>query len=298
MTPAYIKCVKAKFETMRDAGELGRGYVTPTRAFIRDECLRLFPIRSGPKDMETLADFFNYDKEDGTLLETIDRVNLEDLRALQNFLSGDTKKPNYKVVEMLAWLIDFEPRPYNPTIDYSIFLPGELHKPDSIGGDTGNEQTNESATAFGSNTPTSNPSSQTQPIKWKNIAIASASTLVLGFAGYKALDNGKDRTGDAACMYWNGQQYVRTDCLPKGGDTIVIPFDKQRLENFRRITRPDTITSHSVGKLYCIKINNQYEYYTAGGVHPLDRNRDLKRLTKYILDHHILKKEEDPNQGK
>lgn len=38
-----------------------------------------------------------------------------------------------------------------------------------------------------------------------------------------------------------------------------------------------------------MKINNQHEFYTAKGMHPVEVKKQLKPITKFIIDEHILK---------
>src|SRR5690606_19463251 len=44
--------------------------------------------------------------------ERVNHFELDGFRPLVNFLEGKTRNPDERVVKILAWLIDFEPRPY------------------------------------------------------------------------------------------------------------------------------------------------------------------------------------------
>lgn len=94
-------------------------------------------------------------------------------------------------------------------------------------------------------------------------------------------------------MYWNGVKYIRTDCDTLGRDVSVLPIPKTGIPDLEKVTRPDTITHYSVGKLYCIKVGKDYEFYTSGGVYPMDTSKDLKRLSAYIVNNHLLKNQTD-----
>lgn len=81
------------------------------------------------------------------------------------------------------------------------------------------------------------------------------------------------------CMYWNGKEYVPEDCGRTKKNLIAI--DPQKVANFRRITRPDTI--RSVNNIWYSKHQNEVEFFTDNGTNP-ENGSDLRPLTEYILD--------------
>ncbi len=92
------------------------------------------------------------------------------------------------------------------------------------------------------------------------------------------------------CMYWNGDQYVPVSCNEDPNDRIFLPLDVKKMKNFQRITRKDTITKRSVGKIFYIKNNNTIEYYTYSGNYPADLNRYVKKLSLRIFEKDSLKR--------
>ena len=91
-------------------------------------------------------------------------------------------------------------------------------------------------------------------------------------------------------MYWAVDHYESTHCTDKGKG-ILIPLDEQVMKNFKKITRKDTITQWSVGKLYYIKNNGNIECYTQAGVYPEEPSRRLKMLSQYMFDKYLRKNE-------
>lgn len=282
MTPAYIENVKGKLKGMRDSGELVSALVNPTRASIRDECLRLYPSRSEQKDRKTIADFFKHDEINGELLDTIYNVDLEDLKALQNFISGGTSKPNYKVVEMLAWLIDFQPRPYDSKVDYSTLA--EPAVPEFV--------------PFSQTTSQSEQAAMTEPkissVIVKNVTqdvkqggskrrlVAMILLLLVSGAIVFGLSNKKqsfETNGFDQCMYWTGEKYEIGACIERGGDSVLAAYDPVRYRNFRRIMDTSLITPDAIGKVWYRKKDKKYEFYTMKGKHPVD-GRELRGLTE------------------
>lgn len=294
MTPAYIKCVKEKFRSLQDTGELVQALINPTRAGIRDECLRIYPTRSGQKDKETLADFFGQKGRIDKILESIEKVDLEDLKALQNFFIGETKRPNYKVVEMMAWMIDFQPRPYSSAFDYSTLIAqnkntemgrGRIENQDSENKDENHKNVVSGTSATNGKGLQKN---KEKPKRWKIAAITVGILLALGAGGYQIIESGKSAKGKSSneCMYWTGDHYEPISCLQRE-DTLVIPAEPKLLANFRRILNTDTVTEFSIGKLWYRKKNNKLELYTYKGFHPVDVKIKLKVLNEYMYNKYL-----------
>ena len=88
-------------------------------------------------------------------------------------------------------------------------------------------------------------------------------------------------------MYWIGNEYKRVSCSEKHGDTLIVALDTFRLQHFKKINDPDTITANAIGSVWYIKVNGKMECFTAGGDYPLDPNRKVKPITLYMIKTHI-----------
>lgn len=88
-------------------------------------------------------------------------------------------------------------------------------------------------------------------------------------------------------MYWKGDHYEAVSCNQKIEDVDIIAMDTNKLTRLRKITRPDTLTQSSLGKVWYAKIDNEVEFYTSGGFHPEYTDRRLKPITTYIIDKYI-----------
>ncbi|MDR2270893.1 MAG: hypothetical protein LBF27_08310 [Sphingobacterium sp.] len=86
------------------------------------------------------------------------------------------------------------------------------------------------------------------------------------------------------CMCWNGEKYIEVDCQSKTQPYQIIGLDKNKLEGFVKITRPDTLGPKDMGKVWYSKINHEVEFFTAPGFHPTAFGRSLKAATIRILD--------------
>lgn len=89
------------------------------------------------------------------------------------------------------------------------------------------------------------------------------------------------------CMYWNGEEYVPEDCYKNRNNLIAI--DLKMVENFKKITRPDTITSEYFQTLWYSKYNNKVEFFTSFGVNPENR-KALRPMSKRIYEKYIVSK--------
>ncbi len=99
------------------------------------------------------------------------------------------------------------------------------------------------------------------------------------------------------CMCWNGERYIQVECQDKTQRYQVIGLDKEKLEHFRKITRPDTLGLKDLGNIWYSKIDNEIEFFTAPGFHPVQPRRSLKATTKYIFETYAGQKIEN-NQNK
>jgi len=111
--------------------------------------------------------------------------------------------------------------------------------------------------------------------------------LALGFIGFQIFRNNKGGSIQK-CMYWKGDHYEPIACNEKPADTtvMVIGLDSNKLVHFKRITRADTLTAASIGKVWYIKVNDHVEYYTSPGEPPAYPGRRLLPLSAHILDVH------------
>jgi len=91
---------------------------------------------------------------------------------------------------------------------------------------------------------------------------------------------------EKAFMYWDGDRYMATDSSSLGPQIDVIPMDKFRFKYLKKITRPDTLTvTNSMGKVWYDKSNNNVEFFTSYGKHPVN-DKALKDVSERILNNH------------
>lgn len=84
------------------------------------------------------------------------------------------------------------------------------------------------------------------------------------------------------CMYWDGKEYIPKDC--NSHENKLIAIDMKMVENFKKITRPDTIKK--ITNIWYSKHQNVVEFFTADGVNP-ENGRELKPVSNHIFEKYL-----------
>ena len=293
----YQELVLRDYERKEAAGELSRRMVRLTSSKFKEECLVVCSQRYSRRDEKTLEEFFGPGGGDKVAwLKAIKDFDPDKFKPLINFIKRKTRHPDEKVVELLAWLINFEHRPHNSERRYPIISADvtavkgdELavgddkkekgERPEQVSEENGKSQGLDVATS-GKSVLRERKRRIVIPVLLTAVAIA-----VIYFLWPKTSHD--VLTGHQACMYWAGDHYEKIACNQKVGDTMVIPLDFEKFTHFKKITRPDTITENALGSIWYANLNGVYECYTSPGHHPIDTNLVLKPLRDYVLIRHI-----------
>ena len=91
-------------------------------------------------------------------------------------------------------------------------------------------------------------------------------------------------------MYWSGDRYIETTCDTKTPYGQIVALDNFKVDNFKKIIRPDTLTENDINKVWYLKTNNELELYTSDGKHPQQTHRRLRPLSKYMFDKYVVGK--------
>jgi len=105
----YMKEILEKYQKEK-GGEMSSYLFKPTRKQIKEACLWLLDRRKGKYDQRILDRFFQF-KEGENRMRAIDRVKGDKFKPIVNFLTGETKSTTTANLELISWLIDFNPRP-------------------------------------------------------------------------------------------------------------------------------------------------------------------------------------------
>lgn len=320
MFPDYEKLVLHDFLQKSSENKLPLNLTMPAPARLREECERVCAERFERRDEVVIRNFFGKSGDKDACLKIIQDCNIDRFRPLVKYLkTGGVTNPEPENIELLAWLIDFHDRPFVlgkrypapsgtgsvikltlPADDYSVGPVVEQGDPGLIdqgvdfgistwgatgeneeGEERGKEPIIEQADGVDNILP-----------RWRywSALVAGFLLLLAGIVGFQTWEKKKPTimpTSSGGCMYWTGDHYQPIPCTQKMSNTLVIALDSILIKKFRKITQPDTITYNAKGAVWYSKINNNVEFFTADGVHPIVTDRHLKPITNYMIDKYI-----------
>lgn len=284
-------------------------HMTPAK--LRDLCSEIYTKRhyDRKKDEIALYGFFGQNEDKSIMAKSIRNFEPSKFKPLIRFLNKETDSTGIQNIELLAWLIDFKDRPFELGKTYIVAEGNnnEVTNPVAEEEDTPGQAPEEQEKSFPpppieptfgtGKKPHTKPGAVKPPTGalLKKICIYTGILLLVICGLYIYYNNTSDKPaamgstfkGPEACMYWAGDHYEQVSCNEKK-ESLVIALDSFKLQHFRKITRPDTITQQHVGRVWYIKTGGDIEFYTAEGMHPVDIKKRLKPATAYIIDKYIL----------
>ncbi|MFT3679783.1 MAG: hypothetical protein QM791_05900 [Ferruginibacter sp.] len=321
----YTNLVLKTYEERRDANRLSRLLMHPTTANIRQECLNVYNerIKRGEIEEDILRAFFGVPPVNRGFDFVIERYPADRFRPLRSFIKRRIRNPALVNVELLAWLLDFTPRPFayaqkmlgitDDPVNLVIDNNGEVCETEMAGDNLqaikkqfSSEQVlnTEDILRDGQDTIPVAEIAGNSPakslIRQKNKLKLAAGCLIITVIlviMYIIQPNKKSReltlgSKNTRCMYWAMDHYEKISCSEEANGRLILPLDEEMRKNLRMITRPDTITEWSIGKIYYIKDSedsNRIKCYTGAGNYPEDLNRTLKVLSRHMFDKYLKK---------
>lgn len=304
----YEQQVREAYKRGKENGTLPHGLLHLTPANLKDECLKRCTKDVNRRDERVIRDFCGDLNESRNCHAIIQRCETDKFRPLVNYLKGKSVSTDAKNIELLAWLIDFPGRPWEMGKKYAGEEDTNVDPVSNGPGPATEDQVTTSEVSAGTpvikdDKPTVNPVIPKNPIikdriagsegaerlkgkSTKKLAVAFMLSLVVGTGGMWWWMNENRPLG--GCMYWHEDHYEPIACSQKIPNMRIIALDTIKLKNFRKLTRPDTITYLAIGKVWYSKIEGKLEYYTSEGEHPVAYHRQLRPITKYIIDKYIL----------
>lgn len=328
----YKQEVILTYKKRRDEGKLPHNLQYFTPANLKKECLVVFPDRYAKNDEETFKSLLNVKRNSAEeYLKEVTESNPDIFKPLCNFLKGgtvNTQERNIspkgtvttqeRNIELLAWLIDFQPRPHLPA-DMSQVVKSEWessvnkeeepakkepeeNKTVDIVEET-KEEFSESASTLTVNGFLDNRSLDNDqktgngkfgfPRKFNKAVISFFAAFIIVGGSYFFYDK------SSQCMYWNGNEYQTVACDQKIEGANILPKDNFRLKQLKRIKNVSEITRGDIGKIYYSKVNRKVEFYTTGGVdvdtsgieNPTDSRKRLLPLTEHMYTEYVESKQ-------
>lgn len=285
----YETLVLAVFDHKKNNNELQQELVSPTAGNLKSEAAKVCARRFDPKDEIVLGSFFDAEPGKDGHYRAIQHCDYQVFRPLSDFLNHRERTTTFKNIQLLAWLIDFKPRPFNANLQTDDIL--RLHP----------EALMHTATVVPKDPPAPikepETKEETPPIrKGKTISVTAQFkqklreifsrrlTWMLGAATLFLIGMIWMMNDKGECMYWRDDHYVASPCGVPKADTPLVALDRTRLQGFRRVKHLDTLTRYSVGRLWWTRVGNQIEIYSAGGKHPVYPDKTLKKVTDYVVN--------------
>lgn len=288
----YERLVRKYYEQKKTEMKLPLDLVFPTPAKLRSECERVYSERYNRKDEQAIRSFFGKSDDQKGYLRAIQQCKPDRFKPLIKFLNGRVIKTDEKNIELLAWLIDFPDRPFDLRKEYTSLKEIEageaVTKPNVLNEGNTYEGIRETEVAVRKSVIHIKPIRPKR--KFRKAVMAGVLLAVTGTGGYWGWNKmqTKDITpANGSCMYWANDHFQPIPCSQPIPNTLVVALDTAMVKNFKKITRPDTITHHAKGHVWYSKINMKIEFFTAEGKHPVVIGRRLKPISDYIIDKYI-----------
>lgn len=283
----YQAEVLRSYHTKKAENAISLKLIHPTPAKLRDACEETVNNRLLRKDMNAIRSFFGDYGDATAYVKAIRKFDVDSFRPLNKFLRGDIKSTDAKNIELLAWLIDFEPRPYRADSDLFIKMEHEIAVTSKEKGIEKHEVERESSQPLQESTVVTRvPAKEIRLSDTWKVAVLIAVTLLLGAVGFLYWGHNEPEE----CMIWTVDRYRPVSCSQKSGNMLIMALDTVKVAHFKKIMRPDTITANSLGRVWYSKIDNEVEFFTSDGYHPIHTERRLKPLTLYMLNKYIVHK--------
>lgn len=280
---AYKEWVLADYELKLAARELPTELVSPTPAGLKAEAVKICERRFLPKDELMLRSFFNQKDSPAAYRSAIQNADASVFKPLRNFLEDRSINTQFRNIQLLAWLTDFEPRPFQPSLVYQPSRKDPVTASDEIV-----ENGTEISVVLENEDEEKRLSEGKLTRKTSYRFIYLLLFLMLALGGYFGVNKLIHRSpGPEGCMIWDNDHYQPVDCHDQNLTVSARRIDHQLVDHFRKILKPDTLTLHSIGKVWYAKYNGRVEFFTAEGYHPLDSNRRLLPMTDHILEKYV-----------
>lgn len=261
MFEEYKNEILLEYQSRKELGKLSLNLMELSPGKLRDECIIIYNERPLIEDNEMLRAFFGPLSNSNSYSQLIENIDIDKFKPLIQYLTGITNSTGRKNIELLAWLIDFKPRPN------TIWVINEGGQPPII---------------TDSNKP---------PFIIPRTILALSLFAILSFGAYVCWESESAEIyfpteTQEKCMHWTGNRYEPIACEVQISKTPIIAIDFQKLNHFKKIRLPDKLTKYDLGKVWYAKLYGKVEFYTDSGLHPIETNRKLKPLTEHMLNVH------------
>lgn len=266
----YRSLVLADYKSKLAQAVLPPELVSPTRKSLRDHAINICSERYDKKDEPLLRSLYGFKDNPAAYLIAAQNASAEEFRNLHNFLGDTNKQTEFRNIGLLAWLIDFQPRPYHPDL-----------KNISVTEANGEEEHDEKNLQL----PLLPPKPQKPRVRYPIYLLGLLLTAITIW--WLTSKHRPPVTGHEGCMIWDSDQFWPVDCKEWKGGGRLARIDHQKIEKFRLVTNPQTLTPQSIGRVWYAKYKGNVEFYTDSGMHPIDTSKRLLPVSPHILNKYV-----------
>lgn len=258
-------------------GELSGYLVEPTPALVKQACIARYSLKTSKEDLKCLKQFFKLKDGDDVIL-AIEKTEVSKFKPAVNFFKEEVKNPNHSNLELIAWLINFKPRPL-----YSYIQTENL--------DPNKEFQDVKAKESRVSTTDSLNSTKDNKVNKRSALIVVLLICALGSAIYFFSQEPNSQT--KKCMVWVKTEYQIIECttnLQPEYEADILPFDAHKFKNFKKINVTistgffDEVTNKPL--VWYAKNNEEIEYFSGPGLHPTT-GKTLRAITPYIINKYV-----------
>ncbi|GAA3644476.1 hypothetical protein [Flavivirga jejuensis] len=292
----YKKEILEKYN--RDKGGEMSGYLAePTRKKIREACLWLLNRRKEKNDEYILNQFFQFKEGENkeSHIKKLKGYKADKFVPVIQYLKGITRDTSSENLELISWLIDFQPRPLQ-VYRKSENLISEEKSNTRNGEESVDILSIEDLNKENEEVKSGKEDLNTKEKKRKWIitfSISIALTVILMVAKSGMFDESIVQT-ENKCMVWVKNQYEKVSCnltLHKKYSTKIEPYDSKLIANFKKVevTMKTDFFAEGTNKpliWYTKNKDGKIEYFTSPGLHPIT-GKTLDEITPYIIQKYV-----------
>ncbi|WP_291151823.1 hypothetical protein [Flavobacterium sp. UBA7680] len=289
----YRNAIKAKYE-IEKSGDFHGFLENPSPAQLREFCLLKFDNGLNKIDEAIFRIYFKVNETEN-LREAIYNYHIPKFKSVQSFLIEENKKTNIQNLNLIAVLVDFNPRPYNKfSKGDSTDHTNDIKTEDSNALEVNKEiDTLKNRDTLFVRNPIGVPIDKPKSSLKKKVAIGICTIVFVFSVGYTT----KQFILPAKeCMQWQNDHYELVDCNSEinslYSEATIEPKDEKVLD-LKKIEVCDTTTFFRGEKAvvwYC-KINaDELEYFNGigDGHHPI-LDKALHPITKHMIEKYVKK---------
>lgn len=301
---SYRKEILEKYQLEKE-GELSPYFYEPTPALIKEACIVLFDKRESKEDIKILRSFFRPEGEEN-ILSSLEKIDIDKFRPIVKFLKEGKTTPKGPSLELASWLVDFKPRPFLKYVQWnSREEEREVIVDDNISKNQNPEvldfEEKKEAKVEDRLKEIERKKEEEEEKKKKKRKLIITISIIIAFGAIlmttpflkNLIFNHSTPIISKECMTWADSNYVIVPCelgpFSKEGN-VVKPINRLELKNMRKVEVYAAYRFFSEdGKpliWYYKNKEDEYEYFTAPGLHPTT-GETLRKITPYIIQKYV-----------